>query len=448
MRDDVSLLATLRKYAATPAPRYTSYPPATKFGAGVDAATLKGWLEAVDPDQPVSLYAHVPFCRQQCWYCGCNQKLAARYQPVSDFVTTLLADIDLVAGILPQGLSFQHLHFGGGTPTVLTPEDLALVTEVLLTRFTALPGAEIAIEVDPRTLEDSMIARLPRMGFNRVSIGVQEFDPVVQKAINRIQPRQMITDVVGALRAEGIEAINFDLMYGLPHQSAASLVETVEACATLRPDRIALFGYAHVPWFAKAQRLLPEEALPTPPQRADQALAARRALEAQGYVAIGIDHFALPHDPLAVAAAAGTLRRNFQGYTTDTAETLVGFGPSSITRTPQGYAQSFAETNAWTRAVEAGELPVERGLAFSGDDAQRADIIAALLCDGRARAEALGETLASLGPLIEDGLATLSGDELVLSEAGMMLARVVAAKVDAYQTAPQPGAPSRQATAL
>lgn len=444
MRDDAPLLAVLRKYAATPAPRYTSYPPATRFSDAVDAATVRNWLAATDPGQPVSLYAHVPFCRQQCWYCGCNQKLAARYEPVAAYVTTLLQEIDLVGGILPPGLSFAHLHFGGGTPTVLRPEDLALVMEVLLERFRPLPDAEIAIEIDPRTLADEMVRRLPRMGFNRVSIGVQEFDATVQAAMNRIQPRAMIADLTAALRGEGIAAINFDLMYGLPHQSSASLVETVKACADMRPDRIALFGYAHVPWFAKSQRLMPEEAMPGPDGRAAQALAARRALEAEGYVAIGIDHFALPSDPLAVAAAQGRLHRNFQGYTTDEATTLIGLGASSITRTPHGYAQNIAETNAWTRAVEAGQLPVERGLLFGGDDVTRGTLIEQLLCTGRVRASAITGALEAVEPLEADGLVTVEGDDLVLSEAGMMLARVVATRFDAYQAS----ITGRQAMAL
>ena len=444
MRDDAPLLAVLRKYAATPAPRYTSYPPATRFGDAVDAARVAGWLGRTDPDRPVSLYAHVPFCRQQCWYCGCNQKLAARYQPVSDYVATLLKEIGLVAGLLPPGLVFGHLHFGGGTPSVLAPEDLALVMEVLLDRFAPARDAEIAIEIDPRTLADEMVRRLPRMGFNRVSIGVQEFDPAVQAAINRHQPLEMIADVTAALRREGIAAVNFDLMYGLPHQTAATLVETVRASAALRPERIALFGYAHVPWFAKAQRLMPEEALPAPAERAAQALAARRALEAEGYVAIGIDHFALPDDPMAVAAAGGRLHRNFQGYTTDRAQTLIGLGASSITRTPWGYAQNHAETNAWTRALEAGTLPVERGLLFEPDDLVRGALIEQLLCTGCARTRDLGDAVADLAPLAADGLLEVADGDVVLSEAGMMLARVVATRFDAYAASISP----RQAMAL
>lgn len=437
-------LAILQKYAGEGAPRYTSYPPATRFSETVTGATLQTWLDAVMPGETISLYVHVPFCARQCWYCGCNQKLARQYGPVGEYVETLLAEIDRTLGLLPEGVRFGHLHFGGGTPTVLSPADMTRVMEAITAHVPAAPGAEIAIEIDPRTLAPEVIPVLGQLGFNRVSLGVQEFDPAVQAAINRIQPLSMIEETVAALRSTGVAEINFDLMYGLPHQTAESLRQTVLASAAMAPSRIALFGYAHVPWFAKSQRMIPEEALPSPQDRAAQALVARRALVDAGYVAIGIDHFALPDDSLAMAFANGTMRRNFQGYTTDTAETLIGLGASSISRTRHGYAQNHAAAHVWAKAVDTGALPVARGLVFEGDDTRRSRIIEDLLCQGRARQDDMTDPGALLAPLEADGLLHRSGGAIELTETGTMLARLVARSFDAYTA----GAPKQQATVL
>ncbi|MCU0882761.1 MAG: oxygen-independent coproporphyrinogen III oxidase [Hyphomonadaceae bacterium] len=437
-------LAILQKYAGEGAPRYTSYPPATRFSDTVTGNTLRGWLGDVAPGEVISLYVHVPFCAQQCWYCGCNQKLARHYGPVAGYVETLLLEIDRTLGLLPDGVRFGHLHFGGGTPTVLTPDDMIRVMDALTRRVPAARGAEIAIEIDPRTLAPEMIPVLGKLGFTRVSLGVQEFDPAVQAAINRIQPLAMIEETVAALRGAGVADINFDLMYGLPHQRADSLRQTVLASAAMGPSRIALFGYAHVPWFAKSQRMIQDEALPSPHARAEQALVARRALVDAGYVAIGIDHFALPDDDLAKAFADGSMRRNFQGYTTDTSDTLIGLGASSISRTRHGYAQNHAAAHVWDKAVKTGEVPVARGLVFAGDDTRRGRIIEDLLCQGRASQEDLTDAGALLAPLEADGLLQRRDGAIELTETGTMLARLVARSFDAYQA----GASQQQATVL
>lgn len=435
--------SAFEKYARLNVPRYTSYPTAPHFSTHFPAANYRDWLARLDPAEPISLYLHVPFCKQMCWYCGCNMKLAARYSPVATYVRHLREEIDLIADALPALMPVSHLHFGGGTPTVLESEDLAAIMAHLSERFRLLPNAEIAIESDPRTLTDAMIQQIGLLGFNRASFGVQEFDPKVQAAINRIQPPEMVERAILGLRSAGVRNINFDLIYGLPHQTAAALCRTVEQCVTMKPDRIALFGYAHVPWVAKNQRMIANDSLPNASERAEQARLAAATLVANGYVAIGIDHFALPGDSLAIAAAEGRLHRNFQGYTSDAARTLIGIGATSIGRTPQGYVQNASETGAWSRAVAAGKLPVARGHALSGQDWLRAHVIERIMCDGTvdlaAAGRALGfaddwyaEEIPELLQMQEDGLLTYRDGKLSLAPEGLPLARVVAAVFDTY----------------
>ena len=431
------------KYAKTTVPRYTSYPTSPHFSTHFPATTYREWLASLDPDEPISLYLHVPFCKQQCWYCGCNMKLAARYSPVATYVQNLLQEIDLIAGALPARMPVAHLHFGGGTPTVLEPEDLAAVMARLGMRFQLLPDAEIAIESDPRTLTDPMIQQIGSLHFNRASFGVQEFDPKVQAAINRIQPPEMVERAINGLRAAGVPNINFDLIYGLPHQNTAALCRTVEQCVAMKPDRIALFGYAHVPWVAKNQRMIDDDTLPTASERAEQAQAAAAALVASGYIQIGIDHFALPGDSLAIAAAAGHLHRNFQGYTSDIARTLIGIGATAIGRTPHGYVQNASETGAWSRAVASGKLPVARGHALQEQDSLRSYVIERIMCDGSvdlsAAGRALGfeddwyvEEIPELLQMQKDHLLTYADSKVSLTPEAVPLARVVAAVFDTY----------------
>ena len=433
----------LRKYATLQVPRYTSYPTAPHFTKDLRPADYAGWLERLDPAETVSLYLHVPFCRQLCWYCGCNMKLAKRYEPVADYIGTLLREIELIASHLPARMSVSHLHWGGGTPTALEPDDLARAMDAVRHHFDIAEGAELAIESDPRTLTDEMIARVGELGFNRASFGVQEFDPEVQKAINRIQPPEMVRHSVDGLRAAGVTGINFDLIYGLPYQTVGKITETIRLVGEMRPDRVALFGYAHVPWMAKRQRMIPAEALPGAQERMAQAKVAAEALKAEGYQAIGLDHFALVDDPLAIAARAGTLRRNFQGYTTDRAAALIGIGATSIGRTPFGHVQNISETGAWARAVDGGELPVGRGYAFKGEDALRSDVIEALMCQGRVDLDAIGARhgaapdwyaaeIAELDVMAGDGLIRRTGGLVEMTEAGLPFVRPVAAVFDAY----------------
>lgn len=437
------MASVISKYAARAVPRYTSYPTAPHFGSGVGPGDYGEWLARLSPAEPISLYLHVPFCRQLCWYCGCNMKLATRAAPIARYADTLIHEVELVADRLPGRFRISHLHFGGGTPTALAPDDLARIVAAVWARFDFTPGAEIAIESDPRTLSAEMIVRIGNLGFTRASFGVQEFDPKVQAAINRVQPPEMVAASVAGLRGAGVKGINFDLIYGLPHQTVESLVRTIGLCADIRPDRMALFGYAHVPWMAKKQRLIDEAALPGSAARMAQAAAAAEALVAAGYVAIGLDHFALPEDDLAVAAAAGHLHRNFQGYTTDRASSLLGVGATSIGRTPFGHVQNIAETGAWARAVEAGRLPIAKGHAYRGDEPLRAYVIEELMCQGavdlaaaRARFRALPDALSDadeeLAAMARDGLVEYDGNRLVLTAEGKPLVRVAAAAFDTY----------------
>ncbi len=435
--------SVLDRYASRATPRYTSYPTAPHFQKDFAEPRYRDWLARLDPAAPVSLYLHVPFCRQMCWYCGCNMKLAARYEPVAEYAATLRREIALTAAALPGRMTISHLHWGGGTPTALTPDDLAMLMAEVRAHWDFAPDAEIAIESDPRTLTAEMAARIGALGFTRASFGVQEFDMRVQKAINRVQPPAMVRQSVEQLRAAGVSGINFDLIYGLPHQTVESLVETVRLSAEMRPDRIALFGYAHVPWMAKNQRMIEDAALPGAEARRAQAQAAACALEAAGYLAIGLDHFALPHDGLAVAAREGRMRRNFQGYTTDQAETLVALGATSIGRTPSGYVQNIAETGAWSRAVLEGRLPVGKGLPFIEDDRLRAEVIERLMCDGHVDVAAIGakhgapagwweDARPALEEMQADGLLTLAGAQLRMTALGRPLVRIAAAAFDAY----------------
>ena len=437
------MTAALAKYATRNVPRYTSYPTAPHFSAEIGPRDYAGWLDSLTDSSPVSLYLHVPFCRQLCWYCGCNMKLATREAPIAQYAATLCREIELVAAHLPNRKAISHLHWGGGTPTALVPDDLARAMDAVRLAFDVTPSAEIAIESDPRTLSKEMITRIGQLGFTRASFGVQEFDPKVQEAINRIQPPDMVRAAVDGLRDAGVSGVNFDLIYGLPHQTVETLLETIRLCVAMRPDRIALFGYAHVPWMAKKQRLIDEAALPGPAERLQQAQLSAKALVAAGYVAIGLDHFALPNDSMAVAAANKSLRRNFQGYTTDQADTMLGVGATSIGKSPKGFVQNTVETGAWARSVESDVLPVAKGYALRGEDPLRAYVIEQLMCAGSVDLEAATLKFVAdpdwhrdcedeLSEMERDGLLLRTGDKISLTEQGAVYVRVVAAVFDAY----------------
>ncbi|PSC03446.1 oxygen-independent coproporphyrinogen III oxidase [Alsobacter soli] len=423
-------------------PRYTSYPTAPHFTPAVDASVAKHWLGELNRDASLSVYLHVPYCRAICNYCGCNTKAARRDEPLDDYTETLLAEIDVVADATPAR-RITHIHWGGGTPSLLGPERLARLADKLASRFDFGAIVEHAIELDPRTVDENLARGLARIGVNRTSLGVQDLNLHVQKAIGRVQPYETVARCVDMLRAVGIEAINLDLMYGLPHQGVDDVVRTAELAAGLEPSRFAIFGYAHVPWFKPHQRLIDAAALPGAAERLQQADAARAALVGRGYEEIGLDHFARPDDPMAVASREGSLRRNFQGYTTDLADALIGLGASSIGRVPKGYVQNAVDVPGWRRAVEAGQLSIVKGVAFSADDHVRASVIERLMCDfavdfgeiaagAYGRQEALDDAIPPLRDLERDGVLHLDGRRVTLTDEGKPFMRLAAAAFDAY----------------
>jgi oxygen-independent coproporphyrinogen III oxidase len=420
-------------------PRYTSYPTAPNFKADITAETYASWLAELDAAVPVSAYIHIPFCRSLCWYCGCNMSVARSNRPISDYVDWLIEEIKLVRLHVGQRLTFGALHFGGGTPNALPPSDLLRLSAELGRSFDIASNAEIAAEIDPRVLTAEWIKAAVDAGLNRVSLGIQDFDARVQRAVNRIQPFEQTAWSVEAFRKAGIASINMDLIYGLPFQTTESVAHTVREVVTLAPDRIALFGYAHVPWMKPAQRLLPEAELPGSRQRFDQQDVAARILVDAGYVRIGLDHFARAGDAL----AGGHIRRNFQGYTGDAHTTLLGFGSSSIGQLPQGYLQNFSKTPEWRRKLSDGELPVARGIALNNDDRFRAELISRLMCDLAVdiaelathfgfSPDGLASDFVKLKEMESDRLVRVDGERIVVTELGRPFVRSICATFDKY----------------
>jgi oxygen-independent coproporphyrinogen III oxidase len=420
-------------------PRYTSYPTVPNFRSDISAATYASWLADLDATVPVSAYIHVPFCRSLCWYCGCNMSVARTNKPISDYVDRLIEEIRLVRLHVGQKLTIGALHFGGGTPNALPPNDLRRLIAELRRCFDIAAGAEIAAEIDPRVLNAEWIAAAVDAGLNRVSLGIQDFDARVQRAVNRIQPFERTAWSVETFRKAGIASINMDLMYGLPFQTTASVAHTVGEVITLAPDRVALFGYAHVPWMKPAQQLLPEQALPGPRERFDQQDVAARMLVDAGYVRVGLDHFAKAGDAL----ASGTVKRNFQGYTGDAHTTLIGFGSSAIGQLPQGYVQNFSKTPEWRRKLSDGELPVARGVMLSNDDRFRAELISRLMCELAVdinvlakhfgfRPEGLASDFVKLKQMESEGIVRIDGESIVVTELGRPFVRSICATFDKY----------------
>lgn len=430
------------RYGGGNVPRYTSYPTAPHFSPDIGEALYRRWLSGLIRDIDMSLYLHLPFCRSMCWYCGCHTTVTARREPVDRYLAALGREAELVAGAAPRRLRLTHLHFGGGTPTLMEPAQIASLMAGLRDCFEFAATAEIAIEVDPRTLTAEMAAALGRSGFTRASLGVQSFDPEVQRAINRVQSFEETAAATAALRRNGIAGVNFDLIYGLPGQTVASCLDTVEKALRLAPDRFSVFGYAHVPSFKRHQRRIDTVALPGTAERLAQSLAVAAALVSAGYVQIGLDHFARPGDALARAAGAGRLRRNFQGYTTDGAEVLIGLGASAIGRLPGGYVQNAVPISDYEKRVVAGELPIARGRAISSEDRLRGRIIERIMCDYEVDVGALcagfghdpGMLIdeAKLEGLRRDGIIERSGTSLRVRPEARPLVRSVAAAFDAY----------------
>ncbi|HEX5056824.1 MAG TPA: oxygen-independent coproporphyrinogen III oxidase [Gammaproteobacteria bacterium] len=422
-------------------PRYTSYPPATEFAA-LDGELYADWLGALPAAEPVSLYLHIPYCRQLCLFCGCFTRITSHYEAVREYLGLLLREIAQTRARLGRRLGAAHVHFGGGSPTILEPADFSRLMDALHESFDIQPGAEIALEIDPRTIDASKCAAYARGGVNRASLGVQDFSTRVQQAVNRIQPYELVATAVAQLRSAGIERINLDLMYGLPYQTVDSVLETARLALELEPQRLAVFGYAHVPWMRKHQRVLDEMPLPGPAERSRMAEAMRRVFIWNGYKSIGIDHYACDDDELTRALEAGSLRRNFQGYTADASGTLLAFGLSAISALPAGYAQNTSSIHDYRKQLAAGAPVVARGLATTDDDRMRRDIIGALMCYYRVdlreasrrhgRDEAFIPERTLLKTFEERGLVTTQGDVVALTPEGRPHVRAVCAVFDQY----------------
>jgi oxygen-independent coproporphyrinogen-3 oxidase len=423
-------------------PRYTSYPTAPHFSGAVGPAQFADWVKAIAPGSQISLYLHVPFCRRLCWFCACRTQGTSSDEPVLAYAGTLAAEIALLRRILPEGVTLSRLHWGGGTPTLLPPAAIAALTAALRGLAPLAPGAEFSVEIDPNEIDEARLDALAEAGLTRASIGVQDFDAGIQKIIGRDQSYEVTRRATEMLRARGVASLNADILYGLPEQSTARIAESVQKLLSLSPDRVALYGYAHVPWMARRQVMIPSDTIPTPEERLGLFETARQLFVWDGYREIGIDHFARPGDGLERASQSGRLRRNFQGYTDDTAEVLIGLGASAISRFPQGYAQAEGATADYVRAIRDGRFPTHRGHAFTPDDRLRARTIEALMCDFRIdRAELSGRfglTSAEIAHLFRPaqeqfpGMVEITSDGLAIPDHARPLTRMIARSFDAY----------------
>ncbi|MCX7888659.1 MAG: oxygen-independent coproporphyrinogen III oxidase [Rhodobacteraceae bacterium] len=440
-------MAQLARYGLFDArvPRYTSYPTAPQFSAEVGPGTLAGWIRAIPEGSTISLYVHVPFCRRLCWFCACRTQGTNSDDPVVAYVDDLIGELAIIRGLLPDGVTLSRLHWGGGTPTMMPPDAIRRLASAIAGVLPLAPDAEFSVEIDPNEIDGPRLDALAAAGMNRASVGVQDFDPAIQQVIGRDQTYDATKTAVDAIRARGVRSLNADILYGLPHQTKTRIADSVQRLLSLSPDRVALYGYAHVPWMARRQVMIPTDAIPTPEERLALFETAASLFLWDGYEAIGIDHFARPADGLAAAARSGHLRRNFQGYTDDVAPILLGIGASAISRFPQGYAQNAARTSDYVRAVRDGRLAVERGHAFRGEDRLRARMIEALMCDFRIdraelergydatpeRVEAILRDVAGRFP----GMVALGPEGLSIPSFARPLTRVIARGFDAYDLA-------------
>ena len=446
----------LLPFALQDVPRYTSYPTAVQFQPDFPGATADQWLTGLNADATLSVYVHIPFCRQLCWYCGCHTTVPNSYDRAARYVDYLVKDIRRSAALFRgRRAKVTHLHFGGGTPTYLDDLHIGEIVEAIDKGFGLAAGGEVALESDPRTLTKERAKVLASMGFTRISFGVQDFATPVQMKINRLQSFGLVKAANDFLREAGFTSVNFDLMYGLPAQTVESVAKTAEQAASLRPDRVSVFGYAHVPWFKKHQKMISDADLPGVRERYAQATTIERELNAHGYASIGLDHFALEHDELTQAARSGAMRRNFQGYTTDVSDALLAFGASAIGEFPNGFVQSARDTLEWSQRIDHNESPVTRGLATTPEDRMRAHVIERLMCDlsvdpaAIAAAHGFHPSIFDNVPerlehAIAAGIAEVSGPRISVPPKHRLFLRTVAAAFDTHFVS----SPNRHAKAV
>jgi oxygen-independent coproporphyrinogen-3 oxidase len=442
-RVDIGLL---KKYDR-PGPRYTSYPTAPLFSDSFNADDYREEiLRTNGPDScsDLSLYFHFPFCDTLCYFCGCTMVVTRDRNRIAEYLTYLKREIDIVAPLIGAGRKVTQVHWGGGTPTHLTPEEILDIAGYVQRAFTLAPGAEMSVEIDPRELTQKHLGALRHVGFNRISMGVQDFNPEVQAAVNRVQPEELSLDVFKWASALEFDGINIDLIYGLPLQTATSFEQTLRRVVRLKPDRIAVFNYAHVPWMKPHQKLIRPEDLPTPEQKLEILKMTIEVLSTSGYEYIGMDHFAKPSDELTLAQKNKTLYRNFQGYSTRSGADLYGFGMSSISHFEGIYAQNTKSLPHYYQSLEQGELPTHLGYRMTEDDRIRKHVIMRLMCDleldredvqdrfGIVFGEYFADSLAALQPFINDGLFEVTPGKLSVVGAGRLVLRNIAMCFDAY----------------
>ncbi|MFK7744451.1 MAG: oxygen-independent coproporphyrinogen III oxidase [Roseobacter sp.] len=426
-------------------PRYTSYPTAPHFSADTTSADAREWISAIPPGSRISLYLHIPFCRRLCWFCACRTQGTSSNDPVITYLSTLKDEIRLLSSLLPANVTLSRVHWGGGTPTLLDSGMIKDLSDSVFAMTPLAPNGEFSVEIDPNEIDQSRVDALAAAGMTRASIGVQDFDDEIQTTIGRLQSFDVTKNAADMLRAAGITSLNADILFGLPHQTNAKIAASVQKLLSLSPDRVALYGYAHVPWMARRQSLIPSDALPAPEDRLKLFETAKRLFEWDGYRQIGIDHFAAPHDALAIASRTGNLRRNFQGYTDEPADVLIGLGASAISRFPQGYAQNNPATSGYTKSIRAGELSITRGHRFTSEDVLRSRMIEAIMCDFEIRLddmvarfpdqEAHIKALMSGAAAHFGDLVVLTPDALRVKREGQPLTRIIARHFDAYDVA-------------
>ncbi len=445
----------LNKYSRA-IPRYTSYPTAPHFSDKITNIAYKSALQTLPDGQNLSLYIHIPYCDTLCWFCGCHTKITQKYQPIAQYLTALKAEMTTIAGLFNDQethLPVTHIHFGGGSPTILSPHDFKGLMAHIKQLFSIKNQAEIAIEIDPRDIKDEMLVAIASSGINRISIGVQDFDPEVQQAINRIQTYDETKQIIDRLKQLGIDKVNIDIIYGLPKQTTEKIIDTAKKSIALGAERIALFGYAHVPWMKTHQKLIKDDDLPQIQQRYIQAESVANLFKNNGFAHIGLDHFAKYDDPMAIADKHHKLKRNFQGYTTDEATALIGFGASSISSLPNGYFQNQPSIPSYIKTANQHEITTIKGIILSIEDHVRRDMIEKIMCNlqisqtevieicikhNYKNQQKMLELLDNLNNLEADGLVIKTHDKNQNSQSYKIPAtkraflRVVAAQFDAY----------------
>ncbi|MEM8653374.1 MAG: oxygen-independent coproporphyrinogen III oxidase [Pseudomonadota bacterium] len=423
-------------------PRYTSYPTAPQFSEDVGPGHFVNWISQLPEQGQISLYVHIPFCRRLCWFCACRTQGTQSDKPVISYLETLKSELALLKQHLPEGIRLQRLHWGGGTPTLLRPDMMADLAFSIAQMAPFADSYEFSVEIDPNEIDAARVHTLAAAGMNRASIGVQDFNDDIQQTIGRIQSYDVTRNAVEMLRGHGISSLNADILFGLPNQTQKRMTESVQKLLSLNPDRVALYGYAHVPWMARRQTMIPSDALPTPEERLVLFDTARRLFLWDGYREIGIDHFASPEDSMTKALDSGHLRRNFQGYTDDVSGVLIGVGASAISKFPQGYAQNDASTGKHVGAISKGQFSTARGHVFKGDDKLRARMIEALMCDFRINSAELkrifGVSDKTLNSMYSEatkafpGMIEVNEDGLFLQQRSRPLTRMIARIFDTY----------------